>query len=133
MRIAMISTAIFSILMLLPACQSQTSIRPSGGITQLSVKEANSRLGARDVQFIDVRTEQEYSAGHAVGARNLPLDKLEAQMNSLDKARPVYVICQTGRRSQQGSEVLQQAGFGEIYNINGGTSEWAAAGLPIEK
>ena len=99
----------------------------------MSVKEANLQLGSRDVQFIDVRTEQEYAAGHATGARNFPLRELETRMNSLDKAKPVYVICETGRRSQKGSEVLQQAGFEEIYNINGGTSEWAAVGLPMEK
>ena len=130
---AIISTAIFSILMFLSACQSETNIGRSGRITQLSVKEANSQLGSPDVQFIDVRTEQEYAAGHATAAKNFPLNKLEARMNSLDKAKPVYVICETGRRSQKGSEMLQKAGFEEIYNINGGTSEWAAAGLPMEK
>lgn len=44
-----------------------------------------------------------------------------------------YVICQTGRRSQKGAEILQKAGFKNIYNINGGTSAWENAGFPTEK
>lgn len=110
------------------ANQTQTEI------AQVSVTEAKKALEEnKSAQFIDVRTPAEYAGGHAVNAVNLPLDKLEAELASLDKDKPVYVICQTGRRSQKGSEILQKAGFEEIYNITGGTSEWIAAGLSTEK
>ncbi len=103
-------------------------------IAQVSVNEAKKAIEEKkDAQFIDVRTPEEYAGGHAVGAKNLPLDKLEAYLAELDKNKPVYVICQTGRRSQKGSEILQKAGFKDIYNITGGTSEWKSAGLPTEK
>ncbi len=103
-------------------------------IAQVSVTEAKKAIEEKkDAQFIDVRTPEEYAGGHAVGAKNLPLDKLNAELVKLDKNKPVYVICQTGRRSQKGSEILQKAGFGDIYNITGGTSEWTSAGLPTEK
>ena len=124
-------TLIFSLLMFVSACEPGTDA--DGGITQLSVTEADAQLRSRDAQFIDVRTEEEYASGRALGAKNFPLDKLEDQMHDLDKSQPVYVICRTGRRSQEGSEILQKAGFEKIYNINGGTSEWIAAGLPTEK
>lgn len=85
------------------------------------------------MQFIDVRTPEEYRSGHAPKADAFPLDTLERDLVNLDRDKPVYVICQTGRRSQKGAEILQRAGFGEIYNVAGGTSAWMNAGFPIEK
>lgn len=103
-------------------------------IAQVSVNEAKKAIEEKkDAQFIDVRTPEEYAGGHATGAKNLPLDKLDAELAKLDKDKPVYVICETGRRSQKGSEILQKAGFKDIYNITDGTSEWKSAGLPTEK
>ena len=103
-------------------------------IAQISVTEAKKALEEKkDAQFIDVRTVEEYTGGHAKGAKNLPLDKLEAELAALNQDKPVYVICETGRRSQKGSEILQKAGFKDVYNITGGTSEWISAGLPTEK
>jgi rhodanese-related sulfurtransferase len=86
-----------------------------------------------DAQFIDVRTEEEYRGGHAVKAVHFPLDALEKDLTKLDKDKSVYVICQTGRRSQKGAEILQKAGFKDVYNIEGGTSAWTSAGYPVEK
>lgn len=103
-------------------------------IAQVSVGEAKQAIEQKkDAQFIDVRTVEEYAGGHATGAKNLPLDRLDAELAKLDKDKPVYVICQTGRRSQKGSEILQKAGFKDVYNIEGGTSEWINAKLPTEK
>jgi len=102
-------------------------------IKQISVEQAKNVVDAKDVQFIDVRTSGEYTGGHAPKAINFPLDALEKDLAKLDKDRPVYVICQTGRRSQKGAEILQKAGFNDIYNIQGGTSAWIEAKLPIEK
>ena len=102
-------------------------------IKQISVEQAKNAAGAKVTQFIDVRTSEEYTGGHAVKAVHFPLDALEKDLAKLDKDQPVYVICQTGRRSQKGAEILQKAGFKNIYNITGGTSAWESAGFPVEK
>lgn len=102
-------------------------------IKQISVEQAKDVVGAKDAQFIDVRTDEEYAGGHAPKATHFPLDALEKDLAKLDKDQPVYVICQTGRRSQKGAEILQKAGFKNIYNINGGTGAWIGAGFPVEK
>ena len=102
-------------------------------IKQISVEQAKDATGAKDSQFIDVRTDEEYAGGHALLAAHFPLDALEKDLSKLDKSKPVYVICQTGRRSQKGAEILQKAGFKSIYNINGGTGAWIEAGFPVEK
>ena len=123
------------------ACQSASTQKaaspPQSGastdIKQISVADAKPVVEVKDVQFIDVRTVGEYTGGHAVKAANFPLDLLEQDLAKLDKDKPVYVICQTGSRSQKGSEILQKAGFKNIYNINGGTSAWEGAGFPMEK
>ena len=140
MKITIIFALILSIFAV-SACQTASTQKAennpqngaSTGIKQITVAEAKPAVEVQDVQFIDVRTVGEYTAGHAVKAANFPLDLLEQDLAKLDKDKPVYVICQTGSRSQKGSEILQKAGFKNIYNINGGTSAWESAGFPMEK
>lgn len=116
------------------ACQTATTDESAGEIKQVSVERANADLTQKpDAQFIDVRTAAEYASGHAAGAKHFPLDALENDLGKLDRNKPVYVICQTGRRSQKGAEILRKAGFRDIFNVGGGTSAWTAANLPTEK
>ena len=113
------------------ACQSAAPAKAE--IKQVSVAQAHETATKETAQFIDVRTVEEYKSGHAPKAVNLPLDGLENELAKLDKNKPVYVICQSGKRSQKGAEILSQAGFKEIYNVTGGTSAWTGANLPLEK
>jgi len=116
------------------SCQSSTNSQTADNeIKQVTVQETSEAVKKENVQFIDVRTPEEYAGGHAPKAANYQLDKIETELAKLDKNKPVYVICQTGRRSQKAAETLQKAGFKEIYNVKGGTSEWISAGLPTEK
>lgn len=117
---------------------SDTQVNTQGNavqneIKQISVEQAKNAVGAKNTQFIDVRTSGEYAGGHAPKAVNLPLDTLEKDLAKLDKDLPVYVICQTGKRSQKGAEILKKAGFTDIYNIQGGTGAWIEADFPTEK
>lgn len=102
-------------------------------INQLSATAVQNDALKPGAQFIDVRTPEEFVAGHAEGAVNIPLDKLESEYSKLNKNQPVYLICQTGRRSQKAAEQLAQKGFRQLINIEGGTSAWTASGLPLEK
>lgn len=119
-------------------CGDRTVVETDGApeaaaLKNVSVEEASRALESKKAQFVDVRTSAEYTGGHAAGAVNLPLDSLAGNLGGLDRERPVYVICESGRRSQKGAEILMQNGFREIYNVEGGTSAWTAAGLPTEK
>lgn len=116
------------------ACQTNsTENTAQTEIKQATVQETSEAVKKENVQFIDVRTPEEFSGGHAPKAVNYPLDKIENDLAKLDKNKPVYVICQTGRRSQKAAETLQKAGFKEIYNVTGGTRDWIVEGLPTEK
>ncbi len=136
MKMTIFFTLILSIVAF-SACQTTSTQKAENTsvkeIKQISVADAKQAVDANEVQFIDVRTIEEYAGGHAPNALNFPLDALEKDLAKLDKNQPVYVICQTGRRSQNGAEILQKAGFTSIYNINGGTSAWISAGFPTEK
>ncbi len=101
------------------------------GVSEVSPKEALPAVQAAYSQFIDVRTAEEYAAGHAARARNIPLDTLSANLDKLEKNEPVYIICRTDNRSRQAASVLVDAGFKQAIVITGGTEAWKAAGLPM--
>ena len=86
--------------------------------------------------IIDVRTPAEFERVHVKGAQLKPLDGLDPQNIAScckDPADAVYVICQSGGRSAKACEKLEAAGFGNVYSIEGGTSAWEKAGLPVER
>jgi rhodanese-related sulfurtransferase len=102
------------------------------GVSEITPERARPAVEAAYSQFIDVRTPEEYAAGHAYRARNIPVDQLTANLDKLEKNEPVYLICQSGRRSKQAAEILSQNGFNSVFNVTGGTNEWSARGLPME-
>jgi rhodanese-related sulfurtransferase len=102
-------------------------------IGQVPVAEVYELTQAKDgIQFVDVRQPGEYGAGHAYGATNLPLNTLDKNIDKLDPSRPTFVICQTGYRSSLATSILENAGFGKVYNVAGGTSGWLDSGLKTE-
>ena len=104
---------------------------PSRAIKQSAAGEVNSRLSG-DAQLVDVRQPGEYTAAHATGAINLPLNTLPDNIERLDPAKTTYVICQSGYRSSLATSLLENAGFESLHNVAGGTTAWIEAGLPIE-
>jgi hydroxyacylglutathione hydrolase len=101
-------------------------------LIQLSVGELKERLGSDPPQVYDVRRASEYQAGHVPGARNLPLNRLELEIASLDSSRPTAVICAGGYRSSAAASLLARHGFLDLANVRGGTSGWLAAGYAVE-
>jgi rhodanese-related sulfurtransferase len=83
------------------------------------------------IPLIDVRTPAEYGSIHANGAVNHPMESLEIDEIPFAKEQEIHLICQSGGRSMKVSQKLEAAGFTNIVNIEGGTSAWDAAGLPV--
>ncbi len=78
------------------------------------------------VTLLDVRTQAEYSRGHAADFKlNLPLDSLRECLAELPAGKPVYVMCQTGIRSYIACRILQQNGF-DCFNFAGGYRFYAS-------
>ena len=103
------------------------------GVSEITPEEARPAVEAAYSQFIDVRTPEEFAAGHAYRARNIPLDQLTKNLDRLEKNEPVYLICQSGRRSKEAAEILVEAGYPQAISIVGGTAAWENSGLPMTK
>lgn len=76
----------------------------------VSSSEAH-QLVARGAVLLDVRTPEEFAAGHLEGARNIPLGELSARMGELPRDRPVVVYCRSGARSARAVARLREAGY----------------------
>ncbi len=72
--------------------------------------------------LVDVRTPEEYAAGHVDGALNVPVDEVAARIAEIPRERPVVVYCHSGRRAARAAETLQQNGY-EVYDL-GPMSAW---------
>ena len=78
---------------------------------------------------IDVREPMEYVQGHVPGARLVPMSRISQALSILRRGEDVYVICETGNRSDSMAEFLSTMGFDAI-SVSGGVSAWKAAGHP---
>jgi rhodanese-related sulfurtransferase len=109
--------------------------QPKVAVQSVSAKQLAAALGAPGVHLLDVRTPGEFEALRIAGAVNVPLDTLEpaALLASMALDDPVYVVCQTGMRSQFAAAELRAAGFSRVVHVDGGTNAWAVAGLPVER
>jgi rhodanese-related sulfurtransferase len=81
--------------------------------------------------LIDVRSPEEFAAGHVASAKNIPLGEVEARLAEFGAAdKEVYVICQAGGRSAKASATLASKGYHPV-NVEGGTGAWMSAGYPV--
>ena len=80
---------------------------------------------------IDVRTIEEFTAGHVPGAVFMPLHVVPLRLSEFSRRSPVYVVCESGARASQACQYLDQHGY-QAVNLHGGMSAWRSAGLPIE-
>lgn len=84
------------------------------------------------IELIDVRTPVEFREVHATPAKNFPLDRLDPEAVSRTVVgRPLYVICKSGSRGRQACERFLAAGLSDVVNVEGGTTAWEQAGLPV--
>ena len=98
----------------------------------LSVQESvHQRLKNTASSLIDVRTPAEFGGLHAKGAINHPMESFKLETIPFPKDEEVHVICQSGGRSMKVCQKLEGAGFTNIVNVEGGTSAWQLAGLPV--
>jgi rhodanese-related sulfurtransferase len=82
-------------------------------------------------QLIDVRSEEEFEAGHIPGSRLVPLDTVHSDAAGLDKGEPLVVYCRSGDRSGMAADAFAASGW-DAHSIEGGLLAWAEAGLPLE-
>lgn len=82
---------------------------------------------SKEVQLIDVRTQEEYESGHIDDAVNFNIIDSEAflnQIETLDKNEPVYLYCKMGGRSNRAANIMKAKGFTKIFDYSGGYNDW---------
>jgi rhodanese-related sulfurtransferase len=87
-------------------------------------------------QVVDVRTKEEFDAGHVAGARLIPWTDEDFRVRAskeLDKGKPMFVYCRTGRRSEEAVAALVELGFTDIRHLKGGITAWKEAGKSLTK
>lgn len=90
------------------------------------------KLQQEGAQLIDVREPYEFASGHAKGAKNIPLGQLAQRLEEIHQDRLVLVICQSGNRSKSAQGLLRRQNIADVRNVQGGTSAWRDAQLPVE-
>jgi len=103
-------------------------------VPSITAPEAWARLSEKGTKavLVDVREPGEYKSGHARGAKNIPLSQIQQRVNEVPRDREVFLICQSGHRSMQAANLLQQQGLDKVVRVNGGTSIWRLHNLPME-
>ncbi len=95
---------------------------------------AEIRRRGESIELLDVRTPAEYGEAHVDGARNVPLDRLDAKAIVAERTgQPgtLYVVCKSGGRSRQACEKLLAAGLTAVASVEGGTAACETAGLQL--
>jgi rhodanese-related sulfurtransferase len=92
----------------------------------VDVKEFNRLMKEKPGLLLDVRTQGEVDKGAIKGHTHIDFfaDNFEAQIDKLDKTKPVYVYCASGGRSGETMEMMHKKGFREVYNLDGGYNAW---------
>ena len=107
-------------------------LKKGGGLDPQAMVQMMNREKA---VVIDVCEPDEFSRGHVIGAKNLPLaqvnDKLPQWVKN--KSTPVIMVCQVGARSSRAAAVARKLGYENAHSLSGGLRAWVAASMPTEK
>jgi rhodanese-related sulfurtransferase len=110
-------------------------VRRANAGPSVTPSQATQLINREDAMVLDVRDPGEYGAGHILGARNLPLSRIDsgAELAAKRKDRPLIVYCDSGSRSAKAAAALKGQGYAKVLNLSGGLAAWQQAGLPVEK
>ena len=122
----------FLLFALAAACGGPEAPREAMNIGPAELSERRSSSDAPVV--IDVRSAEEYAAGHIPGAVNIPFDQVAGRISEVDASNGVALYCMVGPRARRGEAALLEAGYDEtLLHLDGGLAAWQAAGLPVER
>ena len=120
----LIFTSLIVSLLTLNSCNGQEK-KSYSNINLTTLKED---VIGKDVQFVDVRTADEYQNGHIDDADNIDYynsENFKIEIEKYNKKEPIYIYCKSGGRSKSASKLLDKMGFTTIFNYSGGWNEWS--------
>lgn len=98
-------------------------------------KEISSVQMQKNALLLDVRTKQEFAAGHLKGAINIPRESIVALSaeKGIKKDTPLYLYCRSGRRVKAAIKDLKKEGFTLLYDLGGMNEAGKKLSLPVVK
>ena len=103
-------------------------------MVSMDYKTLLKKARSGDVVILDVRPDDEYAAGHIPYSRSVPLTQLKRKLSEIPKSKEVIAYCRGPYcvLSHEAIEILRRKGY-RVSRLSSGVSEWAAAGLPLER
>ena len=117
-----------------PPAAAPAGIVPLGVVKNVAPDDAAKLLKDHPkIVVLDVRTPEEFAAGHIAGAKNVDFQAADfaAKVAALDRKQTYLVHCAAGGRSGKTLEMMK--GFTAVYHLNDGFKAWEKAGKPVEK
>jgi rhodanese-related sulfurtransferase len=112
-------------------------LRRAGAGPVVTATQATQLINREDALVVDVRDPGDFGAGHILGAKSVPLARLESGdvPNDLSKRKDKSLIlyCERGDRADKAAAALRKQGFAKVVSLSGGIAGWRQAGLPVEK
>ena len=120
-------------LFIMSSCMQCSVSHTGGNFRRVDVAEFKEFITAPDVQLVDVRTAEEFNAGHIPGSINIDVLKgHEELLATLDPERPVALYCRSGRRSENAAWVLEKVFFRNVVDLKGGYNAWVEYNANLE-
>ncbi|MCH8520023.1 MAG: rhodanese-like domain-containing protein [Nanoarchaeota archaeon] len=112
---------------------TQTNLQ-MGTIESVLTFNFKSKVESGEYIILDIRTPEEFEAGHIKGAINIDFydQNFQAQINSLNRDKKYLVYCRSGSRSSYTLPLFEQLEFNEVYELQGGAISWTRAGHQLE-
>jgi rhodanese-related sulfurtransferase len=122
--IAILGVSVF----FLTGCGSSSESATNQGVTEFAKTISDS-----SVVVLDVRTPAEFMSGHLANAINIDVEGMQfnSDVAKLDKSKTYAVYCRSGRRSAIATDEMSKLGFKTLFNLEGGTGAWSAAGQTL--
>ena len=105
-----------------------------GTIESVLTFNFKSKVDSGEYVILDIRTPEEFEAGHIKGAINIDFydPNFQQQINNLDRDKKYLVYCRSGSRTSYTLPLFEQLEFNEVYELQGGAISWIRAGHELE-
>ncbi len=106
----------------------------ASGVRSVAVTELPRVMRHENAIVVDISDTKDYDAGHIPKSRNIPLGRIDADINLIKKfkSRPVVIACRMGNRSSKAAGILKKHEFSDVRVLQGGFAAWSKENLPIE-
>jgi adenylyltransferase/sulfurtransferase len=101
-------------------------VESDGAVPSVTVQELKRKMDTGEsLTLVDVREPWEYDIAQIAGSKLIPLGELEERLAELPRDGILVMQCHSGGRSEVGTRLLQEAGFANVYNLEGGIEAWS--------